>query len=78
MSELKNLVALLDDKALLQIAQDSAQFDDTGIVADSSELRRITEIIFSSSSAMEMLVVSRKVYRVLALRQIEVMRNTKD
>lgn len=73
MSELKNLVSLLSDKALLQITQESNQFDNTGIVADTSELRRVTEIVFSSSSAMEMLIVSREVYRVLALRQVEQM-----
>ena len=70
MSELQNLIDLLDDKTLIKIVDESELYDQTGVVPDDAELRRVTEIVFGKSTSLEMLVLSRMVYRKLALRYI--------
>ena len=70
MSEIQNLIDLLDDKTLIKIVDESELYDQTGVVPDDAELRRVTEIVFGKSTSLEMLVLSRMVYRKLALRYI--------
>jgi len=70
MTELQNLIDLLDDKTLIKIVDESELCDQTGVVPDDAELRRVAEMAFGKSTSFEMLVLSRMVYRELALRYI--------
>ena len=70
MSKIQNLIDLLDDKTLIKIVEEDELYEVTGVVPDDSELRRVTEIVFGKSTVLEMLILSRMVYRKLALRYI--------
>ena len=70
MSKIQNLIDSLDDKTLIKIVEENELYEVTGVVPDDSELRRVSEIVFRKSTPIEMLFLTRMVYRNLALRYI--------
>lgn len=70
MLEIQNMIDLLDDKTLFKIVEEYELYEATGVIPDDSELRRVTETAFGGSTPIDMLFLTRMVYRNLALRYI--------
>jgi len=76
MSAIQDVVALLSFQDQVTLIRESEEWNKTSVVPDESMLRAVTEKIFGDSSALQMLVVSREVYRNVALASIATNVNT--